>query len=202
MKQLKTHILKTYHLIPAPIYGLLSAIVGLGGDIISIILFQGYSIKHMISALGTGPGGIYFNFGTILSGIFAYLFYLHLYKVIGKETTAPKLHRIGRRFALNSCVFFSLVGVFPTSTNNIIFVLHGTFALISWLSAIIYLIIFSLLILKTNIIPKFFVYLALTTGGTIIVFLLTWIPLIEWIMALAVSIWITLISVYLLIRKI
>ena len=202
MEKLKTHILNTYCLIPAPIYGLLSAMVGVSGDIIAILLFQGFSLNRMISALGAGPGAIYFNIGTILSGAFALLFYLFLAKVIGKETSNPKLHKVGRFFAINSCVFFSLVGVFPTSTNMIIFVLHGTFASISWLSAIVYLSIFSYLIFKNNTFPKFFAYLMLITTGTIIVFLLTWNPIIEWIMVLAFTIWITLISAYLLYRKI
>lgn len=202
MEKLKTHILNTYNLVPAPIYGLLSAVVGLSGDIIAILLFQEYNLNHMISALGAGPGAIYFNIGTILSGIFALLFYLYMIKVIGKETNDPKLQKVGRFFAINSCIFFSLVGVFPTSTNMIIFVLHGTFALISWLSAIIYLSIFSFLIFKNKVIPKFFGYLALITASIIILFLLTWIPIIEWIMALEITVWITLPSVYLLYRKI
>lgn len=202
MEKLKTHILNTYNLVPAPIYGLLSAVVGLSGDIIAILLFQEYNLNHMISALGAGPGAIYFNIGTILSGIFALLFYLYMIKVIGKETNDPKLQKVGRFFAINSCIFFSLVGVFPTSTNMIIFVLHGTFALISWLSAIIYLSIFSFLIFKNKVIPKFFGYLALITASIIILFLLTWIPIIEWIMALEITFWITLPSVYLLYRKI
>ena len=202
MENLKTHILNTYNSIPAPIYGLLSAVVGLGGDIIAIALFPGYNLNHMISALGAGPGAIYFNIGTILSGVFALLFYLYMIKVIGKETNNPKLQKVGRFFAINSCISFSLVGFFPTSTTMILFVLHGTFALISWLSAIIYLSIFSYLIFKNNIIPKFFGYLALITAGTIIAFLLTWIPIIEWIVALAVTVWITLPSVYMLYHKI
>lgn len=202
MEKLKTHILNTYNLVPAPIYGLLSAVVGLSGDIIAILLFQEYNLNYMISALGAGPGAIYFNIGTILSGIFALLFYLYMIKVIGKETNDPKLQKVGRFFAINSCIFFSLVGVFPTSTNMIIFVLHGTFALISWLSAIIYLSIFSFLIFKNKVIPKFFGYLALITASIIILFLLTWIPIIEWIMALEITVWITLPSVYLLYRKI
>ncbi len=202
MKELRTLILDIYQMIPAPYYGLLSAITGLGGDIIAIALFPAYNFNHMISALGAGPGAIYFNIGTILSGIFALLFYLYMIKVIGKETNHPKLQKVGRFFAINSCIFFSLVGVFPTSTNMIIFVLHGTFALISWLSAIIYLSIFSYLIFKNKIIPQFFGYLALLTASIIIVFLLTWIPIIEWIMALGITVWITLPSVYMLYRKI
>jgi hypothetical membrane protein len=202
MENLKTFILNTYNLIPAPIYGLLSAILGIGGDIIGLVLFPGYNFNYMISALGAGPGAIYFNIGTILSGIFALLFYLYMIKAIGKENNDPKLQRAGRFFAINSCIFFSLVGVFPTSTNMTLFFLHGTFALISWLSAIVYLSIFSSLIFKNKVIPKFFGYLTLITVGTIIVFLLTWIPIIEWIMALGITVWITLSSVYMLYRKI
>lgn len=201
MEKLKTCILKILNFIPSPYYGLLSAFVGIGGDIIAIALFPSYNFNRMISALGTGPGAIYFNIGTILSGIFALLFYLYLIEVIGKETNDPKKQKVGRFFAINSCIFFSLVGVFPTSTDTILFVLHGTFALISWLSAIIYLSIFSSLIFKNKVIPKFFGYLALITAGTIILFLLTWIPIIEWIMALAITVWITLPSVYMLYRK-
>ena len=202
MENLKTHILNIYNLIPAPIYGLLSAVVGLGGDIIAIALFPGFNLNHMISALGTGPGAMYFNIGTIISGLFALLFYLYMIKVIGKETTDPKLQKVGRFFAINSCISFSLVGFFPTSTTMILFVLHGTFALISWLSAIIYLSIFSNLIFKNKNFPNFFGYVALITAGTIIVFLLTWIPIIEWIMALEITLWITLPSTYMLYRKI
>ena len=202
MENLKIYILNTYNFLPAPIYGLLSAIAGIGGDIIGIALFPGYNLNHMISALGAGPGAIYFNIGTILSGIFALLFYLYMIKAIGNEKTYPKLQRVGRFFAINSCIFFSLVGVFPTSTNMILYTLHGTCALISWLSAIIYLSIFSFLIFKNKIIPEFFGYLALITASTIIVFLFTWIPIIEWIMALAVMVWITLLAVYMLYHKI
>ena len=202
MEKLKTYFLKTYNLLPAPIYGLLSAVVGIGGDIIGIALFPGYNLNYMISALGAGPAAIYFNIGTILSGIFALLFYLYMIKAIGNEKNYPKLQRVGRFFAINSCIFFSLVGVFPTSTNMILYVLHGTCALISWLSAIIYLSIFSFLIFKNKIIPEFFGYLALITASTIIVFLFTWIPIIEWIMALGVLVWITLPAAYMLYHKI
>jgi hypothetical protein len=200
MEKLKLYFLTFNNFVPAPVYGLLSAIVGLSGDIISILLFEGYSINRMISVLGMGPGGIFFNIGTILSGIFALFFYLHLSKVIGVND--PLLYKYGRFFAVVSCVFFSLVGVFPSSKNMIIFVIHGTVALISWMSAIIYLGIFSYLIFKSNDISKLFGYLALITAGSVIVFLLTWKPLIEWIMAIAISIWITSISLYLLFRKI
>jgi len=202
MEELKTYILIIYNLIPAPVYGLLSAVVGIGGDIIAIALFPGFTLNHMISALGAGPGAVYFNIGTFFSGFLAMLFYLYLIKVIGRGTQYPKIHKVGRFFAINSCIFFSLVGVFPTSLNMMIFVLHGTFALISWLSAIIYLSIFSFLIFENKVIPKFFGYLALITAIIIIVFLLTWIPIIEWMVALGVTVWITLPSVYILYRKI
>ncbi|NHJ20770.1 MAG: hypothetical protein EAX91_07510 [Candidatus Lokiarchaeota archaeon] len=202
MEKIKIYILYIYNLIPAPIYGLLSAIVGLSGDVISVLLFQGYNLNHMMSALGTGPGGIFFNMGTFLSGIFALLFYLHLIKVMGKETNDRKLYKAWSIFTIISCILFSLIGVFPTSKNTIIFLLHGTFTLISLLSAILYLTLFGYLISKSNNFPRFFVYLALITTVTIVVFLFTWIPITEWTMALAVAVWITLISAYMLYYKI
>ena len=202
MVKLKTNILNIYNSIPAPIYGLLSAITGIVGDIIAIALFPGYSFNLMISALGAGPGAIYFNIGTILSGLFALLFYLYMIKVIGRGTQNPKIRKVGRFFAIISCIFFSLVGVFPTSLNMTIFVLHGTFALISWLSAVIYLTLFSFLIFEKKVIPKFFGYLALITAVIIIVFLLTWLPLIEWMVALGITVWITSPAVYMLYRNI
>jgi hypothetical protein len=202
MEKIKTYILHIYNLIPAPIYGLLSAIVGLSGDVISVLLFQGYNLNHMMSALGTGAGGIFFNLGTFLSGIFALLFYLYLIKVMGKETNDIKLYKAWSIFTITSCILFSLIGVFPTSKNTIIFLLHGTFTLISLLSAILYLTLFSYLISRSNNFPRFFVYLALITTVTIVVFLFTWIPITEWTMALAVAVWITLISAYMLYCKI
>ena len=193
---------KLYKIIPGPYWGLFSMISGLLGDILAIAFFPDFNLNHMISALGAGPGAIYFNIGTILSGLFALLFYLYMIKVIGRGTQNPKIRKVGRFFAIISCIFFSLVGVFPTSLNMIIFVLHGTFALISWLSAIIYLSIFSFLIFENKVIPKFFGYLALITTVTIIIFLLTWIPIIEWMVALGVTVWITSPSVYMLYRKV
>ena len=53
------------------IFGILSVSVGVIGDLIALYLFPGYSIfSNMISELGVGPGGIFFNIGVFFSGNF------------------------------------------------------------------------------------------------------------------------------------
>ncbi|MHA1235578.1 MAG: hypothetical protein ACTSQL_10890, partial [Promethearchaeota archaeon] len=85
MEKLKTNILKIVNFIPRPYYGLLSALVGIGGDIIAISLFPNFNLSNMISDLGTGPGAIFFNIGTFLSGVFALLTYLYIVEILENE---------------------------------------------------------------------------------------------------------------------
>ena len=111
MAKLKINILKILNFIPRPFYGLLSAIVGIGGDVIAISLSPYFDLSYMISDLGTGPGAIYFNIGTFLSGVFALLTYLHIIEILEEENiNHPKVLRIGKVFAINSCLFFALIG--------------------------------------------------------------------------------------------
>ncbi|MFW9936776.1 MAG: hypothetical protein ACFFD5_03960, partial [Candidatus Thorarchaeota archaeon] len=65
---------KVFDIIPGAIFGILSVIVGLLGDFLALLFFPEYNLTLMISKLGIGPGGIFFNVGTILSGFFAFLF--------------------------------------------------------------------------------------------------------------------------------
>ena len=58
-------------IIPGGVFGIISVVIVLSGDIISIVLFPGgYSFfENMISELGGGPYGIFFNLGLVISGI-------------------------------------------------------------------------------------------------------------------------------------
>ena len=204
MEKLKTHILNTYNLIPAPIYGLLSAFAGITGDIIAILLFPDFDLGYMISDLGTGPGAIFFNIGTIFSGVFALLTYLHIVEILENENiNHPNVLKIGKVFAINSCVFFALIGVIPSVRSNIIlFAVHGAVALISLLSGVIYLSCFSYLFFKSEKFSGLVGYLPLITISCIVPFLFSWHPITEWIMTFGITIWIILISIYMLYHKI
>ncbi len=203
MEKLKINILQILNLIPRPFYGLLSAFVGIAGDFIAILLFPNFNISYMISDLGTGPGAIFFNIGAFLSGVFALLIYLHIVKIFENENiNHPKIIKIGKVFAINSCVFFALIGVIPSVRSNIIlFVFHGAVALISLISGIIYLSAFSYLFFKSEKFSGLVGYLPLMTVSCIIPFLFSWHPITEWIMTIGITFWIVAISIYMLYRK-
>ena len=204
MEKLKRDILKILNFIPRPFYGLLSAIVGISGDIIAILLFPDFDLSYMISDLGTSPGAIFFNIGTFFSGVFALLTYLYIVEILENENiNYPKVLRIGKVFAINSCVFFALIGVIPSVRSNIIlFVVHGTVALISLISGVIYLSAFSYLFFKSEKFSGFVWYLPLIAVSCIVLFLFSWHPITEWIMTFGITFWVVVISIYMLYRKI
>jgi len=203
MEKLKTFILKILNFIPHPYFGLLSAFAGIGGDIIAISLFPDFDLGYMISDLGTGPGAIYFNIGTFLSGVFALLTYLHIVEILKNENiNHPKVLKIGKVFAINSCVFFALIGVIPSVRSNIIlFVVHGAIALISLLSGVIYLSSFSYLFFKSEKFSGLVGYLPLIAVSCIVPFLFSWHPITEWIMTFGITFWVVAISIYMLYHK-
>jgi len=204
MEKLKTNLLKILNFMPRPYYGLLSAFAGIAGDIIAILLFPGFNLSYMISDLGTGPGAIYFNIGTFLSGVFALLTYLHIIEIIKNENlNHPNVLKIGKVFAINSCVFFALIGVIPSVRSNIvIFAVHGAVALISLLSGVIYLSCFSYLFFKSEKFSGFVKYLPLIAVSCITPFLFSWHPITEWIMTIGITFWVVAISFYMLYHKI
>ena len=204
MEKLKTYIFKIYNLIPAPIYGLLSAIAGITGDILATSLSPDFDLSYMISDLGTGPGAIFFNIGTIFSGVFALLTYLYIVEILENENiNHPNVLKIGKVFAINSTVFFALIGVIPSVRSNIIlFAVHGAVALISLVSGVIYLSCFSYLFFKSEKFSGLIGYLPLIAVSCIAPFLFSWHPITEWIMTVGITFWVVAISIYMLYHKI
>jgi len=195
---------KLLTLIPGGVFGLLSCVIVLSGDILSIILFPGgYNFfENMISELGRGPSGIFFNLGLIISGIVGIPFYIALYKIFDKETVNPIMRKSALIFSLISIFTFILVGIFPSIEDNyIIFVTHGTFAFISFLCGIFYLISFSILMLKDSKYSKFLACHGFIVAGTYLVIIFTWLPITEWIATFAIISWVITNSIYMLYHK-
>lgn len=194
---------KLLNIMPGGLYGVLSIIIGLIGDFLAIIYFPGYNIlDNMASDLGIGNGGIFFNLGMIFSGLVAIPFYVYLSKILKTETVNEAVRRYFLYFAIISCITFALIGVFPSIESLfIIFFLHGLCALISWISAILYLVLFSFLILRDQRFSKFKAYLGLVPASTITIFLFTWQPLIEWSISFTIILWIIVIASYTLYKK-
>ncbi|MHA1148986.1 MAG: DUF998 domain-containing protein [Promethearchaeota archaeon] len=196
---------RVFQVIPPGIFGLLSVLVGVSGDIISASLYPGFSItKNMISDLGVGPGGIFFNFGVIFSGILAIPYVIHLNKtVLEPHRVKPWIFRLALFGSVISSIALSLIGVFPAYQNNFtILLIHGIIATICYIGVIIYLTIYGRLILRDERFSNGFGYFTLIVACLFIIVLLTWLPLIQWIANVGIIIWTTLAASYLLHKKI
>jgi hypothetical protein len=190
-------IQQIFKVIPGPYWGLLSITIGLLGDLISFIMYPDYNLSLMVSDLGTGPGAIFFNLGTILSGIFALLFYIYLGPHLKVENLNNNMHRVAMILAVLSCIFFTFVGVFPSvRTNIVLFTLHGTIAMICWICGVGYLSLFGIIFYKSENFLKIHTYSSFAVVLVEVIFLFTWIPIIEWIMVFAISFWILLITIH------
>ena len=194
---------KLLNVIPGGVFGLLSVVFIVLGELIAFLLFPGYSIfKNMVSELGAGPGGIFFNLSVIISGIIIIPYYIHLAKSFSGENIKENLRIFAILVAVISCITYSLLGVFPSIKDNIIiYITHGTLAAISIASGFGYLVLYSILMVKAQNYSKSQACHGFFVAGLYISFLLTWIPLVEWIMNLAILSWITANSIYLLYDK-
>jgi hypothetical membrane protein len=194
---------KLLSLIPGGVFGLLSVIIILIGDFIAFAYFPGYSIfNNMVSELGIGPGGIFFNIGIIVSGIIIIPYYIDL----GKSFTGDKIKENLRKFAIFtaiiSCITYIFLGFFPTiETDPIIYYAHGTLATISIASGFAYLTSFSMLMVKADNFKIAQACHGFIVAGVYAIFLLTWIPIVEWIMTFCIISWILSNSIYLLYKR-
>lgn len=193
---------KIYKVIPGPYWGLLSMIVGILGDIIAISMTPDFNLNYMVSYLGTGPGALFFNLGTILSGLFALLFYIYLAPILKSKNVNKDIHRTGLVFAILSCIFFILIGVFPSvRTNSALIIIHGFVAMMSLICGSVYKSLFGYMMFKSEKFLKFHTCSAMIVIVIEITFLLTWTPIIEWMMVIAITFWILMLSVHIFTRK-
>jgi len=185
------------------VFGLVSVIIIILGEVIAILLFSGYSIfENMISELGAGPGAIFYNLSVIISGIIIIPYYLHLAECASGENIKQNLRKYAFSAALISCITYSLLGIFPSiESDAIIYLTHGILAAISISSGLGYLLLYSILMLRAQNFSKYQAYHGFIVAVIYAAFLLTWIPIVEWVMNLAILSWITTNSLYMLYLK-
>ena len=140
-----------------------------------------------------------------MSGIVAIPYYLALVETFDDPNINPRLKQYAIFFSLFSVITFILVGVFPAwcfYCDSIISLAHGTFALLAMSSGVCYLVTFSILMLKDSKYSKPQAYHGLFVASTYFIFLLTWIPITEWIATFAISSWIISNSLFMVIKEI
>jgi len=168
-----------------------------------VLLFPGYNIfDNMLSELGAGPGGPFFNLTIIISGIIIIPYYIQLAKTFSGEAINENLRKYAILTAVISCITYSLLGVFPSiESEAIIYLTHGIIATVSIASGLGYLLLYSILMLRAQNFSKYQAYHGFIVAVLYATFLLTWIPIIEWVMNMAILSWVTANSVYILYLK-
>ena len=198
------------------IYGILSVFFGMLGDLIAYLLYPGFKFTiNPVSSLCNGPGGIYFQVGTVFSGIFAILFVVYFIGSLPETHNAKKIRQVALLTALISCISFISLGVF-CGTESTIALIHGVSAVISWISGICYITLFNVFMLRNPKYSKFLVYfgfsVSITLSTMVLMFFLYYffgihfviiiLPLLEWIDTFVLAIWYLVVSINLLIKKI
>ncbi len=189
--------------IPAGFYGIISIIIRITCDFLAFIFYPEYSIFYnMVSDLGVGPGGIFFSLGLFFSGIISIPFYVAIARSLKSDNIKERSRKSGLVLFYISDLTYILVGIFPSiKQNTIIYYTHGVLALISWLSVLGYLIIFSMLMLKSDKYSALPAYSSSLLIGFVIIAVLTWQPITEWLMTFMFWLWVLIISSYMLYHK-
>ncbi len=191
---------KNPYFLSGGVYGLISIVIGLVGVLVSYLTTPNYAMfKNMISELGVGPYGLFFNLGLIFSGLLAIPCYLQLANRIYGDNSNSVKKKMGNTCAIISCIAYSLVGVFPAIKSDIVMLyIHGTMAAISLASGVGYLILYNKMMYETNSFPQVYAYLGFILAILYFACLFTWSPVVEWIVFFALTIWILLISIHML----
>ncbi len=216
MQGLKILINRSLQKISCGIYGLLSITFGIIGDSVAYLLYPGYDFRRRaVSSLCLGPGGLFFQMGTIISGLFALLFVIHLEKTFNEEIVSKNLKKYVKIAAIISCVSFIMLGIFCGS-NPIIAYIHGINAVISWIFGVTYITIFNILFLKSPRYSKFLAYFGFFATFTLSLlmfifflhlfpslrFLMRILPSLEWLNTLMLILWYFVVSSYIIQKKI
>ena len=216
MEKLNILIDKLSRKISGGIFGLLSITFGSIGDLIAYLMYPGYDFtRNSVSSLCDGSGGLFFQVGTVFSGLFALLFVIYLGRTFNEEKINGNLKKYTIIVAIISCISCIILGAFCGS-NPIVAVIHGVSAFISWLFGLLYITLFNILMLKDPKYSKFLSFFGFIVSFGLfllmIMFFLYYIPglqvlvvilpSLEWIDTIAVIFWYLVISIYIILKKI
>ena len=204
------------HPIPLGVYGLLSITFGIMGDLLAYVFYPGYNfMERAVSSLCKGPGGLFFQIGSVISGIFAIPFVIYLNNSFNPDYIEENLKKKAITVALISCTCLIILGIFCGS-NPKIALIHGISAFTSWIFGLFYITLFNIFMLRD---PKYskslslfgfcvtfllalFLVLFFSAFVPFLHFLVVILPSIEWINTIAIIVWYFIISIYTLIKKV
>lgn len=216
MQNIKENINKSLLKVSSGVFGLLSITFGALGDFIAYIMYPGYNpLRRAVSSLCLGPGWLFFQSGTVLSGLFALLFIIYLEKTFNDKEINYNLRKYAKFSGIISCISFIILGAF-CGTNPIIAYIHGINAVISWISGLFYISFYNSLMIKSSNYSKYLGYFGFVTTFTLSLmlvffllhlfpalrFLIFILPSLEWMNTFSLILWYLVVSIYVINKKI
>lgn len=192
---------KLFILIPGSVFGLISFGISLFTHLIGVLLYPNYDMTRMaISFLGDGYGGIIYRVGLILTGIIGIPFCVYLGKSFENKATTEPIRKLALTGSIIYCVSLIFVGYFWRS-NIIVSFIHGLFAFLCWVDGLIFIGLFSILMLKDERFPKSIAFFGFITAGTFLLHLTVLSSITQWIMTLSTMLWVWIVSSYMLYKQ-
>ncbi len=196
------------YMIIGGLFGVLSVIVRVIGDLIAIQQYPGYHVStHMISFLSASGGHTYFTFGLIISSILIIPYYFAvalIFKMEYKEE--KKIIQSSLYVSIISAVALSLVGLFlelaTIIPNQLIYDIHGLFAAIAFACAVFACIVMGRLIQKSTYFPRYFAYACYIVAIVNFTFLFTWYCVFEWLASTLVILLQLTFGLYMIFKKV
>ena len=187
-------------------FGLLGITIALSFILTSAILTPNYSpLLNTVSSLGNGVAKTLFSIGFVLAGSLGIPFYIQLEREL--INIKESIRRLATGVSIFSCVCVALVGIIPDKSYlDLFFVFHSFVAFVSFGGTSAYIGLYSYLmhIGGSSISyagPKFKKYLSYLGMVIVIIFLVLLIsfqPIVEWILTILIIIWILITSIQML----
>lgn len=165
---------------------------------IAAFLTPGYTpLRHTVSSLGEGPAKSLFSIGFVVSGSLLIPFYIYLEREL--VNIADNIRRLATGISIFTSVCIALVGIIPDETYiDAFLIFHGLIAFIAFAGSSIYIVLYSILMYhgpkstmyKGPTFKKFLAYYGFIIGGVFILLMITFNPLVEWILTILVLIWV------------
>jgi hypothetical membrane protein len=174
--------------------------------IITAILTPNYTpLKHAVSSLGERELKFLFSISLVIGGSSCIPFYMYLEREL--INVKENVRRLATGVSIFSCVCIALVGIIPDETFWDFFILfHAFVAFVSFGGSSIYIVLYSYLMYsvpkakmyKGPVFNKYLAYFGFLIGITLIIMLITFQPLAEWILTVLIYTWILLTALQLL----
>jgi hypothetical protein len=190
-------------------FGFFGAIIALVLAILAAIFTEDYNpLFNTVSSLGEREAKSLFSISFVIGGTLSIPFYISLERELAN--IHDNIRRLATGISIMTSVCVALVGIIPDETYlDLFLIFHGFVAFFSFVGSGIYIGLFSILIYSSSKSEKYsginfhriLAYFGFLISGTLIIFLLTLYPIIEWILAVMIVMWIILTSFHLITSK-